>query len=77
MSKDAFNPTVIGLSALGNNVLNSSNEEREVPLVFDPITGTYCAKLSKVNQEERLHGLEVANLTTDDQTFLAKAGYQP
>lgn len=85
MSNDVFNPTVIGLSALGNNSVEGTGagetpitdtSVREVPLVFDPITGTYCAKLSKVNQEERLAGLEVARLTNDDQTFLAKAGYQ-
>jgi hypothetical protein len=51
--------------------------EREVPLVYDSITGTYCAPLSRVNQEERLEGLEVARLTQEDQTFLSKAGFVP
>lgn len=49
---------------------------RTVPLVLDPVTGTWSAKLSKVNQEERLAGIEVARLTQDDQSFLARAGYQ-
>ena len=85
MSKDPFNPTVIGLSPLGNNSVEAQTSpidapvtdttEREVPLVFDPITGTYCAKLSKVNQEERLEGLEVARLTSEDQRFLGAAGF--
>lgn len=84
MSKDPFNPTVIGLSPLGNNSVEGTGDgdtpitdtsTREVPLVYDPITGTYCAKLSKVNQEDRLTGLEIARRTNEDQDFLAKAGY--
>lgn len=81
---DAFNPQVIGLSPLGNNLVQgtgpgetpiTSNVATEVPLVYDPITGTYSAKLSKVNQEERIEGIEVALRTQDDQSFLARAGY--
>lgn len=52
------------------------SQTRTVPLVRDPVTGTYSAKLSKVNQEERLEGIEVALITQDDQSFLARAGYQ-
>ena len=82
---DPLNPQIIGLSPLGNNFVQGTGPgdtpidntaEQEVPLVFDPITGTYCAKLSKVNQEDRLVGLEVARLTNDDQSFLARAGYR-
>jgi hypothetical protein len=51
--------------------------EREVPLVYDSITGTYCSPLDRVNQEERLAGLEVARLTLEDQEFLSKAGFVP
>ncbi len=51
------------------------SQTRTVPLVHDPVTGTYSAKLSKVNQEERLEGIEVALRTQDDQSFLARAGY--
>lgn len=81
---DPFNPQVIGLSPLGNNLVQGtgsgdtpidSTTPTEVPLVFDPITGTWCAKLSKVNQEDRLVGLEVASLTNDDQRFLGTVGY--
>lgn len=81
---DAFNPQVIGLSPLGNNLVQgtgpgetpiTSKVATEVPLVYDNITGTYSAKLSKVNQEERIEGIEVALRTQDDQSFLARAGY--
>lgn len=51
------------------------SQTRTVPLVLDPVTGTYSAKLSKVNQEERLEGIEVALITQDDQSFLARAGW--
>lgn len=87
LNPDPFNPTVIGISPLGNNSVEAQTSPidapvtdtapREVPVVFDPITGTYCAKLSKVNQEERLEGLEVARLTNDDQRFLSAAGFVP
>lgn len=81
---DPLNPQVIGLSPLGNNFVQGTGSgdtpitdttEQGVPLVFDPITGTYCAKLSKVNQEDREVGLEVARLTSEDQAFLGRAGY--
>lgn len=52
------------------------SQTRTVPLVLDPVTGTYSAKLSKVNQEERLAGIEIALITQADQSFLARAGYQ-
>lgn len=51
--------------------------KREVPLVYDSITGTYCSPLDKVNQEERLAGIEVARLTLEDQRFLSAAGFVP
>lgn len=51
------------------------SQTRTVPLVLDHVTGTYSAKLSKVNQEERLAGVEVARITQEDQSFLARAGY--
>lgn len=51
------------------------SQTRSVPLVLDPVTGTYSAKLSKVNQEERLEGIEVARITMEDQSFLARAGW--
>jgi hypothetical protein len=60
-------------SADGNGVAYSS--ERYVPLVFDPISGTYCAPLSKVNQEERLQALEVSRVTYEDMSFLYRAGF--
>lgn len=108
LNPDAFNPTVIGLSPLGNNqkdvgisynpvgvfndlnvqfndpnctfnglltIIGTNGQVREVPLVYDPISGTYSAPLSKVNQEERLEGLEVARLTQEDQRFLGAAGW--
>ncbi len=53
----------------------SYSQTRSVPLVLDPITGTYSAKLSKVNQEERVEGVEIARITQEDQSFLARAGY--
>lgn len=83
-SPDPFNPRVIGFSALGNNSVEGTDDghtpitdtdTREVPLVFDTITGTWCAKLSKTNQEDREVGLEVARVTNEDQSFLARAGY--
>lgn len=52
------------------------SQTRTVPLVLDPVTGTWSAKLSKVNQEERLAGIEVALRTQQDQMFLAQAGWQ-
>lgn len=81
---DPFEPQVIGLSPLGNNLVQgtgpgetpiTSTVPTEVPLVLDPVTGTYSAKLSKVNQEERLEGIEIARITMEDQSFLARAGY--
>lgn len=51
------------------------SQTRNVPLVLDPVTGTWSAKLSKVNQEERIAGVEVALRTQEDQSFLARAGY--
>lgn len=79
-----FNPRVIGLSPLGNNQVEGTGpgetpitdtSTREVPLVYDSITGLWVAPLDKTNQEERLMGLEVARLTMEDQSFLARAGY--
>lgn len=87
-SQNPFNPRMIGLSPLGTNLADErpslpvgypyvmdSDTPREVPLVFDSITGTYCAPLDKTNQEERLQGLEVARLTNEDQRFLGAAGF--
>jgi hypothetical protein len=54
---------------------NANSYTREVPVVYDPISGTWIAPLSKVNQEEREMGLEVARLTMEDQTFLGAIGY--
>lgn len=54
---------------------NSNSNTREVPVVYDSISGTWVAPLSKVNQEEREMGLEVARLTMEDQTFLGAIGY--
>lgn len=60
-------------SADGNG--NAYSSERYVPLVFDGISGTYCAPLSKVNQEERLRALEVSRITNEDMSFLYRAGF--
>ena len=60
-------------SADGNG--NAYSSERYVPLVFDPISGTYCAPLSKVNQEERLQAIEVTRVTFEDLSFLYRAGF--
>ena len=77
-------PTVIGQSALGNNEVADNRWDGSgnkytgigyVPLVFDPISGTYCAPLSKVNQEERLQALEVTRVTFEDMSFLYRAGF--
>jgi hypothetical protein len=86
MSKDPFNPARFGLSALGNNSVESAGKgssqtpvsdttPRGVPLVFDKITGTWCAELSRINQEDREVSLEVARLTNEDQSFLSRAGF--
>lgn len=84
MSNDPFNPTHFSISPLGNNSKDGtgsgqnpidSTEIRGVPVVFDPITGTWCAELSKINQEDREVSLEVARITNEDQAFLAKAGF--
>lgn len=84
-TNDAFNPRVIGISPLGNNSVEATAEGhtpiedtsvREVPLVYDPSLGIWCDKLSKINQEDRDTSLEVAKLTNEDQSFLARAGYQ-
>lgn len=77
MESSPLNPRIIGLSPLGNNLSdNGGVTESEVPLVFDPITGTWCAKLSKVNQEEREMAIDVARRSMEDQTFLGAVGYQ-
>lgn len=88
-SSDPFNPRVVGLSPLGNNSVEQQANQgdapidpndtapREVPLVYEPITGTYCAPLSKVNQEERLQGIDISRITNDDQRFLSAAGFVP
>ena len=84
LNPDVFNPTVIGISPLGNNQKDQTEfpntqpvvpGQREVPLVYDSVSGTYCSPLDKVNMEERLAGLEVARLTNDDQRFLGAAGF--
>jgi allophanate hydrolase subunit 1 len=89
LNPDPFNPRLVGLSPLGNNSVEqqanpgdapidpTDTAPREVPLVYDPITGTYCTPLDKVNQEERLAGIEVARLTNEDQRFLSAAGFVP
>lgn len=56
-------------------LIPATDQIRGVPLVYDSITGTWSAKLSKANQEDREIGLEVARLTNEDQSFLARAGY--
>lgn len=61
-------------SISSSGTANSST--REVPVVFDPISGSWSDKLSRTNQEEREMGIEVANLSNDDQTFLTSVGYQ-
>lgn len=77
-------PTVIGQSALGNNEVPDARFDGNgkpytgigyVPLVYDPISGTYSAPLCKVNQEERLQALEVTRVTFEDMSFLYRAGF--
>jgi len=67
-----FSPFIVN-SFDGNG--NPYSGTRYVPLVFDPISGTYCAPLSKVNQEERLQALEVTRRTYEDMSFLYRAGF--
>ena len=79
-----LNARLIGLSPLGNNSIEGTDPShadatetspREVPLVFDSITGTYSSKLSRVNQEDRVVGIDVAVKTSDDQRFLGACGF--
>ena len=79
-----LNARLMGQSPLGNNSIEGTapghapvteTAPREVPLVFDSVTGTYSSKLSRVNQEDRLVGIDVANQTADDQRFLGACGY--
>ena len=49
---------------------------REVPLVYDSISGTWVAKLSRVNQEDREVGIDVAKRSMEDQRFLSSIGFQ-
>ena len=48
---------------------------KEVPLVYDTLTGTWIAKLSRVNQEDREVGIDVAKKSMDDQRFLSSIGF--
>jgi hypothetical protein len=68
-----MSPFVVN-SVDSNGNLNSTT--REVPVVFDPISGTWSHQLSRTNQQEREMGIEVARLTMEDQTFLAAVGFQ-
>ena len=79
-----LNARVIGSSPLGNNSIEATTDghatatettPREVPLVYDKITGTWVAKLSRVNQEDREVGIDVAKKSMDDQRFLSSIGF--
>lgn len=80
-----LNERVMGASPLGNNSVEgtapghaavSDATPREVPLVYDTLTSTWVAKLSRVNQEDREVGIDVAKRSMEDQRFLSSIGFQ-
>lgn len=84
-NEQLLNTRVMGISPLGNNSVEGTDPghaavddatPREVPLVYDVISGTWLAKLSRVNQEDRLVDIDVAKKSMDDQRFLSSIGFQ-
>lgn len=80
-----MNARAIGSSPLGNNSIEGTADghaaatettPREVPLVFDSISGTWVSKLSRVNQEDREVDIEKANRSLEDQRFLRSIGFE-
>lgn len=76
---------IIGISPLGGNAVEGTSDAdadvrdtsiREVPLVFDPFTGTYVAEHRAVDMENDEVSLEEARNHQDELEFLAKAGFQ-
>jgi hypothetical protein len=84
-NEQMLNARVIGASPLGNNSVEGTAPghasvddatPRDVPLVYDSISGTWVAKLSRVNQEDRNVDIDKAKAAMDDQRFLSSVGFQ-
>lgn len=80
-----LNERVMGVSPLGNNSVEATAPghapvddatPREVPLVYDSVSGTWVSKISRVNQEDRLVDIDKAKASMDDQRFLSSIGFQ-
>lgn len=63
-------------NGMGNATPTGDNSPRGVPLVFDPITQNWVAKLSAINQDDREVSLEILRVNNEDQSFLKQVGYQ-
>lgn len=77
-------PISFAFSPLGNNSVEgtapghapvSDATPREVPVVYDPITGTYSHEISKEDQENREISLENARKSNEDISFLKQVGF--
>lgn len=77
-------PISIGFSALGNNSVEGTAPghaavddatPREVPLVYDSITGSWCSVISKEDQENREISLANARKSIEDIEFIKKVGF--
>lgn len=79
-----FSVRVNGVSPLGNNSIEATagghapvteTVHRGVPLVFDEITQSWIAKLSRVNQEDREVQFEKVSLISSDLAFIGAVGF--
>lgn len=80
-----FEPDIVqGISPLGCNAVEGTSDAdaavrdetvRNVPLVYDPISGQYVAEIAAQEQQDRLTDLENAQGHVDEQRFLAQAGF--
>lgn len=84
MGNAKLNPTSFGFSALGNNSVEGTAPghasvddatPREVPLVFDKITNTWCSEISREDQVNREISLDLARQSNEDLEFIKKVGF--
>lgn len=54
---------------------DSDSTPREVPVVYDEITNTYCSEVSREDQRSREVSLENARKSNDDLAFLKQVGF--
>ena len=84
-NENILNVRVSGISPLGNNSVEGTGSgfapvddatPREDPMVYDSVSGTWVAKLSRVNQEDRLVDIAKADASMRDQSFLHSVGFR-